>query len=92
MLQLMLRMCQSILLGERGAPISLKIIMCCSNSHMRHQSLAQPVIHEKYNLILKKKYAFEENRNYCLSEKIEREWKYRIVNVIHKANKRQEAL
>jgi hypothetical protein len=72
MLQLMLRMCQSILLGERGAPISLKIIMCCSNSHMRHQSLAQPVIHEKYNLIFKKKkYAFEENRKYCLSEKIE---------------------
>jgi len=56
MLQLMLRMCQSILLGERGAPISLKIIMCCSNSHMRHQSLAQPDIHEeKNNLIFFKK-------------------------------------
>ena len=54
MWQLMLRICQSILLGDRGSPFSLKTIMCFSNSHMRHQSLAQPDIQGKIRQYLKK--------------------------------------
>jgi hypothetical protein len=60
MWQLMLRMCQSILLGDKGAPFSLKTIMCCSSSHIRHQSLAQPKWKKK-TIFYEKKNAFEAN-------------------------------
>lgn len=43
--QLILRMCERILLGDSGPPLSVNIVTCCSSSHMRHQSLAQPNMH-----------------------------------------------
>lgn len=92
--EFMLLICQSILLGDNGPPFSLRIMICCSSSHMRHQSFEQPGNKIKGKNISQEMTIVLEIYIYIYIHEYwkEKDCTYMLLNVIHKENRRQEAL